>query len=119
MPRPEGDILRGYMTVARQLRLHEGMSDSENLTKIDAIVLLANAANTVVMNMLPYEGASLFKKSGESFLNIYHGMYAAEGRLETVNETSIYPDGALDDAVMIDGVVYDYNGHVDFIGRRG
>ena len=113
-----GGYPAGYMTVARQLRLHEGMSDSENLTKIDAIVLLANAANTVVMNMLPYKGKSLYKKSGESFLNIYRGMYAAEGRLETVNETSIYPDGALDDAVMIDGVVYDYNGHVDFIGRR-
>lgn len=113
-----GGYPAGYMATANKLRLHEGMSGSKNLTKIDAIVLLANAANTVVMDALPYKDASLFKQSGESWLNRYRDIYAVEGRLETVNETSIYPDGALNDAVMIDGIIYNYNGSVDFVGQK-
>lgn len=114
----KGGYPTGYLFLANQLRIYDNLSHNEKLTKLDAAVLLANTANTVVMDVFPHNDTVEYNKSDKSLLSVYRDIYVIEGRLETVSETSIYPENQLEDAAIIDGIKYEYKGSSALIGQE-
>lgn len=113
-----GGYPTGYTATAKKLRLYDGVGSMENLTKLDAAVLLCNALNTAIADGVPYEGGTKYNTNSEkTLLGIYHDMYVTEGRLETVNEVSLYPGRKLENAIEVDGILYNCSVSTDLIGH--
>ncbi|MGN0181240.1 MAG: S-layer homology domain-containing protein [Candidatus Ornithomonoglobus sp.] len=114
-----GGYPNGYMSIAANLGLLSGCSDSEELTTGDMFRIIVNALGCEVMT-IDYGNNNTYKKDKDTtLLSAYYDMYFDDGTLTAADTIDINSSITMpEDQAKIDGVTYlvEQGSYVDYLG---
>ena len=118
----KGGYPTGYFSVANMIDLRSGISGAQEVSLIDAAMMLYNAANAKLYIPVSYGGSqNEYKQSDtDTLLSVYHNIYYTEGIVDATELTSVSSQGGTgENEISIDGVVYECDENMfDYIGTQ-
>lgn len=118
----KGGYPTGYFSVANMIDLRSGISGAQEVSLIDAAMMLYNAANAKLYIPVSYGGSqNEYKQSDtDTLLSVYHNIYYTEGIVDATELTSVSSQGGTgENEISIDGVVYECEENMfDYIGTQ-
>ncbi len=115
----EGGYPKGYMEVARSIKLTSGLSLGENdfVTYKDVFTLIYNAFNIRVYEMTSVgaDGEAEYTLSDKTFLEYCASIYTAEGNMTDNGITTYYAPSAVDRNMAVIGGVTMYTDNAGYV----
>lgn len=107
----------GYMDTARKFKVLDNVDTKADFTKAIAARLIFNALNANLYEAAIKDGNFVYTEAeGKTLLEVYKDIYLAEGRVEAVGDTALYPGKEVEKGITIGGTTYTYNGGNGMIG---
>lgn len=84
----------GYLRIAEEMELDDGISSRDVLTVADSYIFLSNLCEAETYSVASYgltQGVSLYSfEEGKPFITVYQNVYIAEGIIDAANGSYLY-----------------------------